>query len=65
MDKRNNIKKREPLHFVRADMLADYLDEHDGELPRDSDYREPNALNYGCAGIDNIDSLIKQMYGDD
>ena len=65
MDKRNNIKKREPLHFVRADMLADYLDEHDGELPRDSDYREPNKLNYGCSDIDDIDSLIKQMYGDD
>ena len=52
------------MHFVRADMLADYLDEHDGELPRDSDYREPNALNYGCAGIDNIDSMIEKMYGD-
>ena len=58
------MKKREPRHYVRADMLADYLDEHDGELPRDSDCREPNALNYGCAGIDNIDSMIEKMYGD-
>ena len=53
------------MHFVRADMMADYLDEHDGELPRDSDYREPDELNYGCADIDDIDSLIKQMYDDD
>lgn len=59
------MKKREPRHYVRADMLADYLDEHDGELPRAGDYREPNRLNYGCADIDDIDSIIAQMYGDD
>lgn len=59
------MKKQEPIHFVNAEMMADYLDEHDGELPRDSDYREPNKLNYGCSDIDDIDSLIKQMYGDD
>ncbi|MGJ1042703.1 hypothetical protein ACR77V_12765 [Staphylococcus epidermidis] len=58
------MKKREPRHYVRADMMADYLDEHDGELPRESDYREPNELNYGCSDIDDIDSLIKQMYGE-
>ncbi len=57
-------KKREPRHYVRADMLADYLDEHDGELPNDYDNREPKALNYGCADIDDIDSIIAQMYGD-
>ena len=57
--------KKEPIHFVNAEMMPDYLDEHDGELPRDSDYREPNALNYGCADIDDIDSIIAQMYGDD
>ena len=59
------MKKREPIHFVRADMLPDYLDEHDGELPRAGNYREPNKLNYGCADIDDIDSMIEKMYGDD
>ena len=52
------------MHFVQAEMMADYLDEHDGEIPRDSDYREPNALNYGCADIDDIDSIIDKMYSD-
>lgn len=59
------MKKQEPIHFVNAEMMADYLDEHDGELPRTSDYREPDELNYGCADIDDIDSIIAQMYGDD
>jgi hypothetical protein len=58
------MKKRKPMHFVQAEMMADYLDEHDGEIPHDSDYREPNALNYGCASIDDIDSIIDKMYGD-
>jgi hypothetical protein len=58
------MKKRKQMHFVQAEMMADYLDEHDGEIPHDSDYREPNALNYGCAGIDDIDSIIDKMYGD-
>ena len=59
------MKQKEPIHFVNAEMMADYLDEHDGELPRASNFREPNKLNYGCSDIDDIDSLIKQMYGDD
>lgn len=58
------MKKRKSIHFVQAEMMADYLDEHDGEIPRDSDYREPNALNYGCADIDDIDSIIDKMYSD-
>ena len=45
-------------------MMADYLDEHDGEIPSSSDYQEPNDLNYGCANIDDIDSLIDKMYND-
>ena len=57
--------KKEPIHFVRADILPDYLDEHDGELPHDYENREPNALNYGCADIDDIDGIIEKMYGDD
>ena len=56
--------KKEPRHYVRADMMADYLDEHDGEIPSSSDYQEPNDLNYGCADIDDIDSLIDKMYND-
>ncbi len=59
------MKKREPIHFVNAEMMADYLDEHDGEIPHDSDNREQDALNYGCANIDDIDSMIEKMYGDD
>ena len=59
------MKKQEPIHFVNAEMMADYLDEHDGELPHQWQEREPNALNYGCSDIDDIDSLIKQMYDDD
>lgn len=47
------MKKREPRHFVRADMMGDYLDEHDGELPRDRDNREEDDLNYGCADFDD------------
>lgn len=47
------MKKREPRHFVRADMMGDYLDEHDGELPRDRDNREEDELNYGCADFDD------------
>ena len=58
------MKKKEPIHFVQAEMMADYLDEHDGEIPHDSDYREPNVLNYGCAGIDDIDSMIEKIYDD-
>ena len=58
------MKKRKPIHFVQAEMMADYLDEHDGEIPRDSDYREPNALNYGCTVFDDIDSIIAKMYDD-
>ena len=58
------MKKREPRHYVRADMLADYMDEHDGEIPNDYDNREPNRLNYGCADIDDIDSMIEKMYDD-
>lgn len=54
--------KKEPRHYVRADMMGDYLDEHDGEIPSAKDYQEPNALNYGCADIDDIDSLIAKMY---
>jgi len=46
-------------------MMADYLDEHDGELPHQWQEREPDELNYGCADIDDIDSIIAQMYGDD
>ena len=53
------------MHFVQAEMMADYLDEHDGEIPHDSDYREPDKLNYGCADFDDIDFIIDQMYGDD
>ena len=45
-------------------MLPDYMDEHDGELPNDYDNREPNRLNYGCADIDDIDSIIAKMYND-
>jgi len=58
-------KKREPIHFVNAEMMADYLDEHDGELPHQWQEREPDRLNYGCADIDDIDSIIAQMYGDE
>ena len=46
-------------------MMADYLDEHDGELPHQCQEREPDKLNYGCADIDDIDSMIEKMYGDD
>lgn len=60
----DNMKKKERPHFVRADMMADYLDEHDGEVPHDRDYREPDALNYGCADIDDIDSLIDKWYSE-
>ena len=59
------MKKREPIHFVNAEMMADYLDEHDGELPHQCQEREPDKLNYGCADIDDIDSMIEKMYGDD
>ena len=59
------MKKQEQIHFVNAEMMADYLDEHDGELQRAGEYREPNRLNYGCADIDDIDSIIARMYGDD
>ena len=58
------MKKREPLHFVNAEMMADYLDEHNGELPHDRDNRERDAIRYGCADIDDFDKLIKHMYGD-
>jgi hypothetical protein len=58
------MKKREPRHYVRADMLPDYLDEHDGEVPHKWQEREPDKLNYGCADIDDIDSMIEKMYGD-
>ena len=58
------MKKREPRHYVRADMLPDYLDEHDGELPHQWQEREPDKLNYGCADLDDIDSMIEKMYGD-
>ena len=34
-------------------MMGDYLDEHDGELPRDRDNREEDELNYGCADFDD------------
>ena len=57
-------KKKEPQHFVNAEMMADYLDEHNGELPHDCDGKECNPINYGCAGIDDIDSLIAKIYGD-
>ena len=58
------MKKREPRHYVRADMLPDYMDEHDGEVPSSYDNREPKALNYGCADIDDIDGIIAKMYHD-
>ena len=58
------MKKKERTHFVNAEMMADYLDEHDGELPHDRDNKEPCSLNYGCADIDDIDSLIDKLYGD-
>lgn len=62
MFKNGKRMKKEPRHYVRADMMGDYLDEHDGEIPSAKDYQEPNALNYGCADIDDIDSLIAKMY---
>lgn len=58
------MKKKEPMHFVNAEMMADYLDDHNGELPHDRDHKEQNPINYGCAEIDDIDKLIKHMYGD-
>ena len=58
------MKKKEPIHFVNAEMMADYLDEHDGELPHDRDNKEPRSLNYGCADIDDIDRLIAKLYDD-
>ena len=58
------MKKREPIHFVNAEMMADYLDEHDGGLPHQWQEREQDKLNYGCADIDDIDSIIDKMYSD-
>ena len=49
---------------MNAEMMADYLDEHDGELPHDRDNKEPRSLNYGCADIDDIDRLIAKLYDD-
>lgn len=58
------VKKKEPWHFVNAEMMADYLDEHNGELPHARDGRVDDPLNYGCASIDDIDRLVKHIYGD-
>ena len=52
------------MHFVNAEMMADYLDEHDGELPHQWQEREQDKLNYGCADSDDIDSMIEKMYDD-
>ena len=60
----NMKRKKEPIHFVNAEMMADYLDEHDGEVPHERNGKEPDELNYGCANIDDIDSLIERMYSD-
>lgn len=50
-------------HWVAADMLPDYLDEHDGEPPHEAEEREQDPLRYGCAGVADIDKLIRSVYG--
>ena len=40
-------------------MMADYLDEHDGELPHQWQEREPDKLNYGYAeSVEAIEKLL-------
>lgn len=55
--------KRGKTHFVAADMMSDYLDEHDGEPPHDAEGREQDSLRYGSSGIADIDKLIRRVYG--
>ena len=50
-------------HWVAAEMMGDYRDEHDGELPHDAEEREQDPLRYGCADIADIDKLIRRVYG--
>ena len=57
------MSRRAERTYIRADYMADYLDEHDGEIPCADDFKEPEALRYGGADIEDIDKLINKIYG--